>query len=126
MHIARDFEDLGFQILATLGTHQLLEANQIRAGHVYIVGEGRPNIVDHIKSSKIDLVVNSPLGRESRFDEKAIRRAASQHAVPCITTLSGAAAAVNAIRTLQRVKLTVRSLQEYHGTVYKAATTNAE
>jgi carbamoyl-phosphate synthase large subunit len=124
--IARDFEDLGFQILETLGTHQLLESNEIRAGHVYKVGEGRPNIVDHIKSRKIDLVVNSPLGRESRFDEKAIRRAASQHGIPCITTLSGAAAAVNAIRTLQKEKLSVRSLQEYHGTAYKAAITNAE
>jgi len=76
--------------------------------------------VDHIKSGKIDLVINTPLGRKSHFDEKAIRRASTQHAVPCITTLSGGAASVNAIRALQREKLTVRSLQEYHGTLRPA------
>ncbi|MGH8248614.1 MAG: carbamoyl-phosphate synthase large subunit, partial [Gammaproteobacteria bacterium] len=119
--IARDFEDLGFQILATLGTHQLLVANQIRADHVFKVGEGRPNVVDRLKSRQIDLLVNTPLGRQSRFDEKAIRRAATQYGVPCITTLSGAAAAVNAIGTLRREKLSVRSLQEYHGLFSEAA-----
>jgi len=71
--------------------------------------------VDHIKSGKIDLVINTPLGRSSRYDEKAIRSASVQHAIPCVTTLAGAAAAVNAVRALQREKLTVRSLQEYHG-----------
>jgi carbamoyl-phosphate synthase large subunit len=79
------------------------------------VGEGRPNVVDFIKNGKIDLVINTPLGRRSHFDEKAIRRAASQCGIPCITTLSGGAAVVNAIRALRREKLTVRSLQEHHG-----------
>ncbi len=119
--IAQDFEDLGFQIIATQGTQQLLLSRRIPVGHIFKVGEGRPNVVDFIKSGKIHLLVNTPLGRESRFDEKAIRRAATQHSVPCITTLSGAAAAVNAIRALQREKLTVRSLQEYHGHVREIA-----
>jgi carbamoyl-phosphate synthase large subunit len=113
--IARDFIDLGFRLLATRGTHQLLESSGVPSEFVYKVGEGRPNIVDHIKERKIDLIINTPLGRKSRFDEKAIRRAATQHSVACITTLSGAAAVVNAIGTLRREKLTVRSLQEYHG-----------
>jgi carbamoyl-phosphate synthase large subunit len=113
--IARDFEDLGFRIVATSGTRQLLEEHGVRSELVFKVGEGRPNIVDHVKSRKVDLLVNTPLGRLSHFDEKAIRRAATTYNVPCITTLSGAAASVNAIRSLQREKLTVRSLQEYHG-----------
>jgi carbamoyl-phosphate synthase large subunit len=113
--IAQDFVDLGLCIVATAGTYSLLKAAGVDAEPVYKVGEGRPNIVDLIKSGRIGLVINTPMGSRSRFDEKAIRRAATQHAVPCITTLSGAAAAVNAIRALQREKLTVRSLQEYHG-----------
>ncbi len=113
--IAKDFEDLGFSIIATSGTREWLQNNGIASDHVFKVGEGRPNVVDHIKSGKIDLVINTPLGRASRYDEKAIRSASVQHAIPCVTTLSGAAAAVNAVHALQREKLTVRSLQEYHG-----------
>ncbi len=113
--IARDFTDLGFSTIATGGTQQYLKSRGIPADHVFKVGEGRPNVVDYIKSRRIDLVINTPLGRKSHFDEKAIRRAATQYGVPCITTLSGGAAAVNAIRALRREKLTVRSLQECHG-----------
>jgi carbamoyl-phosphate synthase large subunit len=113
--IAEDLKALGFHLLATAGTRQFLDSSGIRADHIFKVGEGRPNIVDLIKSKKIDLIINTPLGRQSRYDEKAIRRAATQGGVPCITTLSGAAAAANAIRTIRREKLTVRSLQEYHG-----------
>jgi carbamoyl-phosphate synthase large subunit len=119
--IARDFEDLGFHILATSGTRALLVQHGIRAEAVLKVGEGRPHVVDHIKSGKVDLIVNTPLGRKSRFDEAAIRRAAVTHGVACITTVAGAAASVNAIRSLQREKLTVRSLQEYHGLVRESA-----
>jgi carbamoyl-phosphate synthase large subunit len=119
--IALDFVDLGFNIIATAGTQQLLGSGGVPATHIFKVGEGRPNVVDLIKSGKIDLIINTPLGRQSRYDEKAIRRAATQHALPCITTLSGAAAVVNAVRALQREKLTVRSLQEYHGRVREPA-----
>jgi carbamoyl-phosphate synthase large subunit len=113
--VAEDLKALGFHLLATAGTRQFLGSRGIEAGHVFKVGEGRPNVVDLIKSKKIDLIINTPLGRQSRFDDKAIRRAATQYGLACITTLSGAAAAANAIRTLRREKLTVRSLQEYHG-----------
>jgi carbamoyl-phosphate synthase large subunit len=115
--IAMDLQELGFQLIATRGTRQYIEANGVKAEHVFKVGEGRPHIVDLLKSGKIDLIINTPLGRQSHYDEKAIRRAATTHMVPCITTLSGAAAVVNAIRALRREKLTVRSLQEYHGAV---------
>ncbi|MGI8784414.1 MAG: carbamoyl-phosphate synthase large subunit [Acidobacteriota bacterium] len=118
--MARDFAQLGFQILATRGTCDLLRAEGLEVEFVFKVNEGRPNIVDRIKSDQIGLIINTPLGRESFFDELAIRRAATQYRVPCITTLSGAKAAVSAIRSLQREAVTVRSLQEYHS---KAALT---
>jgi carbamoyl-phosphate synthase large subunit len=120
--VAQDFRSLGFSLLATAGTRQFLEANGVESDHIFKVGEGRPNIVDFIKSKKIDLIINTPLGRQSRYDEKAIRRAATQYGIACITTLSGAAAATNAIRTLRHEKLIVRSLQEYHGLRQKDAT----
>jgi carbamoyl-phosphate synthase large subunit len=72
-------------------------------------------VVDAIRNGEVDLVINTPLGCQSRFDEKAIRRASTQYSVPCITTLSGARAAANAVRALQGAALTVRSHQEYHG-----------
>jgi carbamoyl-phosphate synthase large subunit len=115
--IAQDLELLGFHLLATSGTHEYLAGRGIKTDSVFKVGEGRPNVVDLIKSKKIDLIINTPLGRQSHYDDKVIRRAATQYAVACITTLSGAAAAANAIRSLRREKLTVRSLQEYHGMI---------
>ena len=81
---------------------------------VYKVNEGRPNIADEIVNSKIDLVINTPLGRESFFDDRAVRRAAMMHEVPCITTLTGAAAAVSAIRGLRKQGLGVCALQDYY------------
>ena len=113
--VARDLKEMGFRILATAGTQQYLASRGIEAEYIFKAGEGRPNIVDLVKSKKIDLIINTPLGRQSRFDEKAIRRAATQYGVACITTLSGAAAAANAIHALRKEALGVRSLQEYHG-----------
>jgi carbamoyl-phosphate synthase large subunit len=112
--IARDFEQLGFRIAATRGTAQALKDAGMSVDTVYKVNEGRPNVVDLIKSRRVQLVINTPLGRESFFDERAIRRAATQFGMPCITTLSAARAAVSAIHALQREQISVRSLQEYH------------
>ncbi|MBI4445372.1 MAG: carbamoyl-phosphate synthase large subunit [Acidobacteria bacterium] len=116
-NIARDFQEIGFRMVATRGTAKILQEAGLDAERVFKVNEGRPNIVDLIKSNKIDLVINTPLGRESFFDEKAIRRTCTQYNTPCITTLSAAAAAVSAIRALQREEISVRSLQEYHSSV---------
>jgi carbamoyl-phosphate synthase large subunit len=113
-NIARDFQELGFRIVATNGTAKALRESGVEVETVYKVNEGRPNVVDLIKSHKIDMVVNTPLGKESFFDEKAIRRAATQYNIPCITTLSAAAAAVSAVRALQREEVSVKSLQEHH------------
>jgi carbamoyl-phosphate synthase large subunit len=112
--MARQLRDMGFDLIATSGTAAVLRVAGIEAAPVYKVNEGRPHVVDKIKSGEVDLIINTPLGRESFFDEKAIRRAAMQYRIPCITTFSGATAAVNGIRELQRESLTVRTLQEYH------------
>jgi carbamoyl-phosphate synthase large subunit len=112
--IAREFAALGFRLVATAGTQKFLQSRGLDTGFVFKAGEGTPNVVDAIKNRKVDLVINTPLGSQSRFDEKAIRRTSIQYLVPCITTLSGARAAANAVRTLQSEALTVRSLQEYH------------
>jgi carbamoyl-phosphate synthase large subunit len=112
--IAAELLELGFKIVATRGTAQILHSAGVDAETVYKVNEGRPHIVDYIKSGKVDLIINTPLGRESFFDERSIRRAAIHSRIPCITTIAGAAAAVAGIRALQHESLEVKSLQEYH------------
>ncbi|MBZ5515532.1 MAG: carbamoyl-phosphate synthase large subunit, partial [Acidobacteriia bacterium] len=114
--IAHDLAVLGFKLIATRGTAQVLRASGLKVEKVYKVNEGRPNVVDLIKSGKIDLIINTPLGRASRFDEKAIRRAAVHGGVTCITTLSAAAAAVNGIRAQKEKGIQIASLQELHHT----------
>ena len=114
--LAKEFRELGFDLVATRGTAERLRGDGQDVDSVYKVNEGRPNIVDLIRSERVDLVVNTPLGKESFFDEKAIRRACIQYGTPCITTLSAAAAAVRAIQALQREQVQVLSMQEYHAT----------
>ena len=114
LDIARSYTDLGFQMVATRGTAQALRDSGIPCEDVYKVNEGRPNVVDLIKSDRIDLIINTPLGRESFFDEQIVRRVATQRSMPCITTLSAARAAAKAIQTIQRAEVSVKSLQEYH------------
>ena len=117
IRIADRLHQLGFKLVATRGTATALEQSGIPVESVYKVNEGRPHIVDMIKSGKIDLILNTPLGKSSFFDERAIRRAAMQHGVPCITTLSGGAAVASGIAALQRNKVEVLALQEYHEAV---------
>ena len=114
LELARQLHEMGFRLVATRGTQRRLESMEMPCDFVYKVNEGRPNITDLIKSKQIDLIVNTPLGRTSFYDERAIRRAAMQYAVPCITTLTGAKATVEAIRSLRDTEIQVRSLQDYH------------
>ena len=111
--IARDLHEIGFKVVATIGTTTELRRNGIPSESVYKVGEGRPNVVDGIKNDEINLVINTPLGAQSRYDEEAIGRACIQKGIVAITTLSGAEATVRAIRLANR-KITVKSIQEYH------------
>jgi len=112
--IARDLAELGFRLVATRGTAAYLRAYGLDVEVVYKVNEGRPNIADEIVNRKVDLVINTPLGRESFFDDRTVRRAAMMQEVPCITTLTGAAAAVQAIRALREQGFGVRALQDYY------------
>ncbi len=112
--VARDLAALGFKLVATRGTAAALRAVGVPVEKVFKVNEGRPNVVDLIKSASLDLIINTPLGRASRFDEKAIRRAAVQHGVTCITTLSAAIAAISGIRAAREGKTQVASLQDLH------------
>jgi carbamoyl-phosphate synthase large subunit len=112
--IAKDLVALGFALLATRGTAAFLAAHGLTAGVVYKVNEGRPNIADAVVDGRISLVINTPLGRASFFDDRALRRAAMTHGVPCITTLTGASAAVSAIRAMRTEVFEVRALQDYY------------
>jgi carbamoyl-phosphate synthase large subunit len=112
--LAKDLHALGFRLIATRGTAAAVEAAGIPAEPVYKVNEGRPNIVDLIKTGKVDMVINTPLGRESFYDEKSIRRAAIRYNIPCITTLSAANAAALGIRALIENTFDVQPLQSLH------------
>ena len=112
--IARDLAGLGFSLLATHGTAAYLRAHGLEAELVYKVNEGRPHIGDRLLNREIDLVINTPLGRESFFDDRTLRRIATVLCVPCVTTLTGAAATVSAIRAIREETLDVRPLQDYH------------
>ncbi|MEO6392984.1 MAG: carbamoyl-phosphate synthase large subunit [Pyrinomonadaceae bacterium] len=113
--LARRLIRLGFHVTATHGTAIRLQEVGLDVESVFKVNEGRPNIVDFIKRGEVRLIINTPLGRASHFDEQAIRRAALQHNVPCVTTMTGANAIVEAIATrLQNPAVNVRALQDLH------------
>jgi carbamoyl-phosphate synthase large subunit len=112
--LAKELHALGFRLIATRGTAAALEAAGVPAEPVYKVNEGRPNIVDLVKTGKVDMIINTPLGRESFYDEKSIRRAAIRYNIPCITTLSAANAAARGIRALVEQTLEVTPLQSLH------------
>ena len=115
--IARDLAGLGFSLLATHGTAAYLRAHGLEVEPVYKVNEGRPHIGDRLLNREIGLVINTPLGRESFFDDRTLRRIATVLGVPCVTTLTGAVATVSAIRALREETLDVRPLQDYHAEI---------
>ena len=115
--IASDLVALGFSIVASRGTAAYLRAHGVDTDLVFKINEGRPHIGDQILNGGVDLIINTPLGRDSFFDDLTVRRIAMLHGVPCITTLTGAAAAVSAIRAIQNEALTVRSIQQYHSEI---------
>jgi carbamoyl-phosphate synthase large subunit len=112
--LAAEMVSLGFRVIATRGTLSALQAAGVPAEAVYKVNEGRPNIVDLIKTGKVDLLINTPLGRESFYDEKSIRRAAIRHRVPCVTTMSAARAAVRGMHSQVEDSIEVSALQDLH------------
>src|SRR5580698_6735533 len=114
VEVARRFVDMGFKLVATHGTADVLEEAGLAVDRVYKVKEGRPNAVDLIKADRIQLIVNTPQGPDPYFDEKAIRRAAVTGRITTITTLSAARAAAEGIAALQRGEVRVQALQALH------------
>ena len=112
--VAKRFADLGFKLVATHGTADILEDAGLTTDRVFKVKEGRPNVVDLIKGERIHLIINTPHGPDPYFDEKAIRRAAVMGHIPTITTLSAARAAADGIAALQRGETHVQALQHLH------------
>ena len=112
--LAKEFMNLGFHLVATHGTAEVLEAAGVQPERVYKVKEGRPNVVDLIKSDRIQLIINTPRGQDTFFDEKAIRRAAVLARIPTITTLAAARAAAEGIAALQKGSVRVKALQALH------------
>jgi carbamoyl-phosphate synthase large subunit len=115
VELGKRFVELGFNLVATHGTANRLEAAGLQVERVYKVKEGRPHVVDLIKGERVQLVINTPQGLEPWFDEKAIRRATINNRIPTITTIAAGWAAANGIAALQRNEINVRSLQEWHG-----------
>ncbi|RJQ53253.1 MAG: carbamoyl-phosphate synthase large subunit [Actinobacteria bacterium] len=114
---ASEFAGLGFQIKATEGTHRFLAGQGIASDHILKLHEGRPNIVDAITNGEIQLVVNTPVGKASQYDDSYIRKAAVKHKVPYITTTAAALAAARGIAARRQQRDGVRSLQSYHGKI---------
>ncbi len=112
--VARQLADLGFTILATPGTAAYLKQSGLAVELVNKVSAGRPNALDHLKNNRLDLVINTTMGRQTVLDSESIRRTALLCKVPMITTMAGAVATAEAIAGLKGGGATVRSLQEYH------------
>ena len=110
--ILRRFRDLGFEIMATQGTKNYLDRLGVPATRVYKVNEGQPSIVDHINTGDIVLLINTPLGKKSQYDDYAMRRAAITHKLPYLTTMSATSAACDAIIALKSRQREVCSIQE--------------
>ncbi len=111
---AKQFAKLGFKILATEGTQKFLTDKGIKTKRINKTQEGRPNIIDAIKNGKIQLIINTPVGKLSKYDDSYIRKSAIKYKIPYITTTAAAAAAVKGIAAYRNASVSVKSLQSYH------------
>ena len=117
LEVARQFDGLGFKIRTTKGTHAFLSKQGIKSDPILKMHEGRPNIVDGIKNDEIHLVINTPSGKLSKYDDSYIRKAAIKYRVPYITTLAAALAAAKGIAANRGGHGNVKSLQSYHADI---------
>jgi carbamoyl-phosphate synthase large subunit len=115
--VAREFVKLSFEIISTGGTAEALKKAKIKVTKVFKIHEGRPNVLDRIKNGDINFIINTPSGKIPREHEVVIRNAALAAKIPIITTVRAALASANGIRSLQKRKVQVRSLQEYNSAV---------
>ncbi|MDD5645112.1 MAG: carbamoyl phosphate synthase large subunit, partial [bacterium] len=111
--IAKKLFDMGFEIFATSGTAKVLKTNGVKTIYVHKIGSPGENVLDIIKAGDIKLVINTPSGKKSQSDIKPIRSAAAIQAIPCITTVQGAQAAVNSIEAMRVGSLSVKAIQDY-------------
>jgi carbamoyl-phosphate synthase large subunit len=114
--MAQQLHDMGYKLLATSGTAQVLERAGIPVSKVKKLGEGNPNLIDYLKNDEVSLIINTPSGKGARTDEGRIRAAAVQSGVPCITTVAAARMAVEAMLVMRTKPMTVMSLQERFAT----------
>jgi carbamoyl-phosphate synthase large subunit len=115
LEIAHAFNDLGFNILATGGTYNMIKEEGIPVKKIFKIYEGRPNIADEIANGEIQLIINTPAGKTSIYDDSYIRKAAIKHRVTYITTMAAAKASVEGIKAKKLNKcLEVKSLQAHH------------
>jgi carbamoyl-phosphate synthase large subunit len=115
--VAKEFAALGFNIVATAGTHTFLSGKKIPSTRILKEHEGRPNISDAIKNKEIQLVINTPSGKRSAHDDSYIRKAAIKYKIPYITTIAAATAAAKGIAAYREGKAEVWSLQKYHADI---------
>jgi carbamoyl-phosphate synthase large subunit len=111
---ARQFREMGFTIFATQGTYNFLSDHGVESQLIKKVFEGRPNIVDAIKNGEIQLVINTPAGKMSEFDDSYIRKNAIKFKIQYITTTAAALAATIGIKARRNGAYSVKSLQDYH------------
>ncbi|MEH2170315.1 MAG: carbamoyl-phosphate synthase large subunit [Nostoc sp.] len=111
--VVKEFIDLGFTVMATLGTRRVLLEQGLNIELVLKLHEGRPHVLDAIKNQKIQLIINTPSGEEAQTDARLIRRTALAYKIPIVTTIAGAKATVAAIRSLQNTTLDVKTIQDY-------------
>jgi len=114
LEVALRLKKLGFKILATSGTKAYLSKNGIESDLALKLNEGRPDITDDIRKGRIQLVINTPIGRKGKYADSYIRKAAIQHKIPYITTTAAAMATVAGIETVKSGNVEVKSIQEYH------------
>jgi carbamoyl-phosphate synthase large subunit len=117
LEVAKMFVEINFKIKATEGTYKFLAQNGIKSDLIKKLSQGRPNIIDAIMNKEIQLIVNTPIGKQSQQDDSYIRKTAIKYKIPYITTLTAAFASANGIKVYKetnREEDKVRSLQDYH------------
>ncbi|MBI5701078.1 carbamoyl-phosphate synthase large subunit [Candidatus Saganbacteria bacterium] len=114
VYVVKRLVDLGYSIVATVGTAKVLKKNGIKVREVEKLSEGHPGILDFINKNQISLIINTPGGRQTRIDEAKIRSAVVMQGIPLITTLSGAQASINGIEAAKKRGFEVKALQDYH------------
>jgi carbamoyl-phosphate synthase large subunit len=117
LDVAKSFDELGFKILATGGTHKYLSDNGVTCELIKKLQEGRPNIADAMKNKEVDLVINTPAGKKSEFDDSYIRKTAIKHGILYITTTAAARAATEGIKQRRNGAYSVKALQDYHAEI---------